>query len=527
MKQYALLIFLMFSGVSLFAQMDIFQPPTASAFSQGGALTAGAEGRMAFYYNPANFGKRDEFTLFSVSVNVFMDQSLTKLLDKLIFSPTSLSDDVLPAALEELGSSLSEVSQWLGDASENELFAAAKGVSDYLKDIDPALAAQFEQLGSGEFDNEQLLRAILAAPIFDEAPDGDSNLTNVIEALSDGIEEAGGKAFDDYNTDWKNDINKTVRNARDILAGGKAQIGVYGNISYTGKITDDGFGLGLGFFTSLNASMNGDNLLAGKARFMNYVTFAGGVSFPIGPVNLGVQVRPTILGYVDINPLDLLSSENPDLASFLTNSYYTGFYLGLDAGLSWDVFDDGFLTLGAVLKDILPLTIQWSGFSNIDTFLASIQNSSDIEGDVPVSDNTALYQIPPLKFNIGAQILLDIDEPGWEWFGQLKISADVHDLFGFIRYIDYNPVFGDVITFGEQYDLLNYIRFGTELQLFGEILNVRAGFGGGFLSAGLGLNLAIFELNAGVGLSDLKANYEGGDLEFRQIGWSVEAVVRL
>lgn len=521
-------------GTLVFAQVDILRPQHPLSFSRGEALTAGAQGMMAFFYNPAAFAEKNEFNVSS-ALHVSIDSQLAELLVDLVTSSgTSLYGDAgsLPTELQDLVESLVDVGSWLQEADPNELKAGALKVGEYLENTNPVRSNQFDAGGSGEvpLSPESLLIAVLNSQIVEEDQNGDSTLTNLIAAIDEGVEETGGTSFEEFNREndgpenWKSVLNAAVRKAKDVLPGGEAHIGIATSISYTGDL-GGGLGLGIGLFANLDGVMKGANFLASRGRLYNTITLAGGVSVPLGPVSVGLMVRPTLIGYTNINPLDVISKGSADVGNLLSNAYYSGIYFGVDAGVLWDVFDDNFLTLGATVKDLLPIPIQWTSTNNAVDYVAGL-SAFQLLGPNRVSNPENLYQPPPLKVNLGAQLLFQSNEEFWSWLGAFKLNLDVHDLFGFIRHLDYNLIASDIVTYGTGYEIFNFVRLGAEATLLGDILSARIGFGGGFLSFGTGLHLGPFATNIGFGLSDLKADYTGGELRFKQVAVNIEVALR-
>lgn len=310
-KQGIFLLLLIFMGTLVFAQVDILRPQHPLSFSRGEALTAGAQGMMAFFYNPAAFAEKNEFNV-STALHVSIDSQLAKLLGDLITSSgTSLYGEAgaLPDQLQDLVESLVDIGSWLQEADVNGLKSGARKVGEYLETINPRRSDQFDEGGSGAvpLSPESLLIAVLNSQIVEEGQGGHSTLTNLIDAIDEGVEETGGTSFEEFNRandgpeNWRSVLDAAVEKAKDVLPGGEAHIGLAASVSYTGAITE-GLGIGVGLFANLDGVMKGANFLASRGRLYNTITLAGGVSIPLGPLSVGLTVRPTLIGYTNINP---------------------------------------------------------------------------------------------------------------------------------------------------------------------------------------------------------------------------------
>lgn len=550
MKKTVLLItaFLMVSGAA-FAQLDPFMPPNPITFAQGGAFTANAEGMNSFFYNPAGFRhEKGELTLTSVGVYAMLDRAILDLAGALLggdsgeasFS-TRQSESELPAELQGLGlegvfTEVESVSTWLEDVNTADPEAGDAAISaalDQIATMDPSLADDISELQTAiengeEVSPEQLAGAIISSPIFEEGESGNSNLTEIIKAMDEAATEESDKngtsvptADESLGEGWEDSVDAAVAEAKKSIPSGQMRFGALAGIAYSGN------GLGIGLFVNVDGTFNGDTILSTRGRVLSSVAAVGGLSLPIGPFSVGAQLRPTILGYADVNPSQILmqqlgggsESEEMDIASIVGGAVYSGLYIGLDAGALYDL---GPFTFGVAVKDLLPIPVQWSSHEGVEQYWAALISGKFLGGD-KVTDASDLYQIPPMKVNVGAQFNPDLGP--LSWIVDPRVNVDIHDLFGFLRYINEEGVQKDKATYGTSYNFVERLHVGAEAAFLGGLASVRGGFYGDFLSAGLGIHLLFLDINAGVGLSQLEKN-EAGEWAFKQLGASVEFAVR-
>ena len=553
MKKTILVIFIFLIGSSVFAQLDLFMPPHPITFGMGGAFTADPAGITSFFYNPAGFASEEgEMTITSATVYALFDPALVPLIEKLlngavaIPSPTTSARQspptppgggipggfagLLPEGLLDLANQLSGVSNWLNELEGAEKTAATSAAVRQLIELDEGLADLLPDPDNaeeiGNLDQQALIEAFVDSPILEENEETqNSNLVEILDAMNEAAaaaaaEEGRAGDYEDIGdslgttdgTDWKTSLNSTVKKSRESMPGGSIRLGGLVSVAYAGN------GFGVGLFVGADAPLNGKTLLSTKGRVVTNISLAGGFAIPIGPFTIGAQIRPMLLGYTDINPIQALLKKDPAL--LIQGTVYTGIYVGVDVGALLDLSP---FTLGLAIKDILPLPVQWSSYNGFTEYLTGLSQFQPLgTGTVSAEEQKTLYQIPPLKVNFGVKFHPDFATDVIDW----KINADIQDVFGFIRYLEYNPHTGDKATLGDGYDFLDYLHVGTELSFLDGLAAVRAGFGDGFLSAGLGLDLWILDINVAGGLSDLRENAQG-NLEFKQAGFSIEVALRL
>lgn len=520
MSKYKIFIgvLLLLPGI-LFAQADPFLPPTPVAVGQGGAFTANAEGMNAFFYNPAGFARDGEFTLLSVTPWAFMDKSLLDFLIKTFDLASgeepagSVSRQLDPGTLEQFGLSeddltgLEDIAAWGGKLTPEQQEAAVKSVAEsedlktQLKDagLPEDTFSKLLEDPSGEISDEalsEILVTVLSNPTI---------MTTALEAASDGAESEGADELDTSSAQALADKLDPAKNPK--IPSGNLRAGAQVALGYVGH------GFGLGAFVTADAQFRGKNLFGTKGRILNTVTLAAGLAFPIGPITLGAQVRPTFMGYSNVNPSSLISSLSgggePDLQA-LIGDVYTGFRIGVDVGALWDI---GPFTLGAAIKDILPFKLQQATKYTGEEYLSLLTAGElPLNTGAPVPDEE-LYDVPPFKLNVGASFHPDLG--ALSVLFDPRISVDVRDLIGIIRagnddaYLD--PTVWDFLNIGAEVKILRFASF-------------RAGMYDGYLTAGVGAHLLFLDINAAIAVSGLNTDLE--PVQFKNIGFTLETAIR-
>ncbi len=529
MKKLLILIVLVMAGSMLFAQLDPFMPPNPITFAQGGAFTAYAEGMNAFFYNPAGFRQeRGELTLTSIGVYALIDESLLELAMNLNASPSiSSRQSEVPAGLEGfegLIDNVEDVGDWLGTLDTAGQDAAITAALDQIKTLDPELSDLVDQVqadidAGAEPNIDAILPVLLESPILEEQAGGSSGLTSIIQAMDD----ASGSGYTTYyatnNPDdtngWQDNVDSSVSAAKDSIPSGEMRFGALAGVAWSGN------GLGFGLFVNADGTFKGETILSTKGRIINSITLVGGLSLPVGPFSIGAQIRPTILGYTDINPAVVLASlaggenQDVDIMSLFGNTVYTGLYLGLDAGALYDL---GPFTFGVAIKDLLPIPVRWSSYEGIEEYTQGL-SGGNFFGPGELDEGTRVYQVPPLKINVGAQFNPNLGP--LNWIVDPRVNVDIHDLLGFLRYINEDR---DQATLGESYNIIERLRVGAQAAFLGGLATARAGFYGDYLNAGIGVHLLFLDVNAGVGLSQLEETDDG--FAFQQLGVTFEAAIR-
>lgn len=528
MKKIIIIIVLVLScSLSAFAQLDPFNPPNAMTMAQGGAFTAVATGYNAFYYNPAGFARKSEFTLMSMDVYGIMDRTLYEMMSDSLkqysgsskglgtsssartFDPNSIITDAQTAALTTaattIGGYLSSPTNSAATTAEFNALAAQ-----------PAYAAIFASSGttmtSPPSDINELMP--LLAPLLASDP---ALAQSFLTQLVNGVFAVTGDPPPTASVQVVNDTMQSISdNLKDQFPSGNLKAGATVGIGYLGK------GFALGLFTQVDAGIytpEGKSILSATGRVTNTITLLGGLGFNLWDgFSLGFSVRPTIIGYANISPIDIMAQVVPGLggtqsgdmfSTIFSNGIYKGFYVGVDVGALWDV---GPFTFGLVVKDLIPYQLTYSRYDNPMFYWQDLGNFKSAQA---VSDS---YQVPWGKINLGFSWHPDLGN-----LSKLidpRISVDLHDALGFLRYSD-----TDIHNTLHKWNWLDLINVGAEVNLFG-FMALRGGFNQGAWTAGLGLRLFVLDINTA-----FSARYKDGFSslsDFSEVGFSFEiALLRL
>ena len=469
MKKVIIVVVLLACSISSFAQLDPFNPPNALTMAQGGAFTAVATGYNAFYYNPAGFARKSEFTLLSMDVYGVMDRTLYELMSDTLkqYSGTSKGLNLSSNARTfDPGSVISS-------SQANALTASASVVGTYLSApgnsaattaaynnlaAQPAYAALFAASGttmsSAPSDINELMP--LLAPLLASDPAlAQAFLSQLVTAVATAT---GSTApMTDVQT-----INNTMQSISDNLKAqfpsGNMNVGASVGIGYLGK------GFALGLFTQVDAGIytpQGKSLLAASGRVTNTITLLGGLGFNLSDkFSVGVSLRPTIIGYANISPIDIMAQVVPGLggtqsgdifSTILSNGIYKGFYVGIDIGALWDV---GPFTFGVALKDLIPYQLTYAHYTDPMMYFQDLGN---FKGSQLVANS---YQVPWGKLNLGVSWHPDLGTTSK--IIDPRISLDLHDVLGFLRYSDV-----DIQNSLHKWQWLDLINIGAEINFLG------------------------------------------------------------
>lgn len=266
-----------------------------------------------------------------------------------------------------------------------------------------------------------------------------------------------------------------------------------------------GHGFGFGIISTLDMMFpQADNIIALNGDVTLTTAFVGGYAhkFDLGPFGLsvGADVRPMWrIKARDINIDAVMSiagiggTGEVDLASI---DILTGFAIGFDAGaiLEWKL-----LSFGLSLRDIGHTRYMYQQTNGVDI-------QSDPFSGTELAD---LEYVTPMTMRIGLGIHPDL--------GNLRkiIDPKVH-----VEYVIPMIDAANVASYEESSFWVN-LHAGAEVKLL-SFLSVRAGYSSGYLSAGIGLDLFIAELNAALYSQETGSN-SGSN---QQMGASVELAFR-
>lgn len=290
--------------------------------------------------------------------------------------------------------------------------------------------------------------------------------------LTGPIFDIAGIALDASSGNGASDLI-TSPGFQDLMNGLYSQITVLGPISF-GYV---GRGLGFGFFNTSNIIIANEKPLTITAYMSERLTLSGGYAFPVPfregskhSLNIGVLLKGIMEGQVEVDKSFL---EFPTLFSSLSPAIIT---------------DEPFHFINAIGFDLGVLysydNILHFGLTGIDAFTPAMINTYStlnafIEGSETPDVSNSIY---PAKVNFGFMYTPKLGNLG-RVFSSLKLLVDYHDIFDFL------------IKPSEARNPLLHIGIGTEIGLL-EILSIRLGMYQALFSAGLGLDLHFFTLNA-------------------------------
>ena len=252
----------------------------------------------------------------------------------------------------------------------------------------------------------------------------------------------------------------------DLLQGLYAGMDLLGPLSF-GYV---GEGLGFGIYTNTYSSVAASGPLTLAADIGAEIILVGGYAmrFPLPEAHLldaGMVLKGTFKGELSFeeSALNIMSLSLDTLQTEEFN-FITG--IGVDLGLRYSY--KNMLTFGLVGRDLYSPTIR-NVYTNINDFALGVNPGSQLTGTVPFA------------LDFGAMFSPDFESKNL-FISDVKIYLDYSDILDFWLYpeLSVNPI-------------LN-IGFGTEISML-SILDVRAGFYQGLLSAGLGLDLHYFKMN--------------------------------
>jgi len=480
---------LLLTAASLSAQpFDPFQPANPIVMGRGGSFTATASGYNSFFFNPAGFARDGELTLASANAWAFMDRDLVSLAQDfagqgLSFLP--LASTVAPRAIDQ---------------------AAFQGLEEYFSELQTWVE---DADGAG---------ADLQAIIIDATGDTSIDITNQSD-LADIISSAGAEdvmallnAVEQSAADAGYPLPFTMDELEALLADalpkGYLRLGAMAGTGYLGN------GIGLGLFINAEGTIDGTNVLQAHGTAFNTITFVGGLGLSFGNLDLGLAIRPTIFGYSQIAAAPIMSSLLAggaiDIASVFNNAVYFGSGLAVDAG---GVYQLGPFSFGIAVKDLLGTRIAYRS-SSFDAYTHALIAASLPIGTELTSEEAADAWTIPMKINVGAEFHPDLGVMSFLF--DPSVSVDLLDLSLALRTIRS----GEKVTPDQIVSMLN---FGGEVNLL-RFLSVRGGYYGGYLSAGVGLDIFLADIEAAIagdfGRDDV------GNWGFSNVGGAVEVAFR-
>lgn len=259
--------------------------------------------------------------------------------------------------------------------------------------------------------------------------------------------------------------------------GGGSSLG----IGYIG----DGFALGMAFI--LDSSLWGPTMLGATGDLTATLGFIGGYSVPFEvmgvTVHVGADIRPMIRMHTPITNsvavqfVTALANGGDLAAPFNSAATFYGSAIGIDLGLIAEV---GWFSFGLSIRDLggTSFTYSTNTFGSVTGTLAS-------QGRFPTGSSVADTYVIPMDVGVG--IAFHPDLGNFRYFVDPIISMDFRDLFGAI---DGSAIVWTLLHAGAQIKLMNLFTF-------------RAGLNQGYLTAGAGVKLWIFDVNMAVFTQEL------------------------
>jgi len=481
-------LMLVCSGMLFGQTLDPFAPENPSVMGRGGSFTATANGYNSFFTNPAGFAGEGEFTVASANTWAFMDDALVGLVTDLLTGNSAIpsagsSSD--PAAFESLSDSFTALSDWVADE-------------------DPAVMEDILQTAAGDtgitFSSEDDFSTFLATA-------GAEDLVGFLEAV-DAAAEANGASI--YGTAGYPDttVDDLVAAVDAALPRGRLRVGAQIGLGYAGN------GIGVGLFANAEASFDGSNILQASGIAYNTITFVGGLGLSFGALDLGISVRPMVFGYsrASAGPIvgSFLSGGTVDYTAMFDGAVFYGSGLGVDVGA---LFHLGPFTLGASVRDLLGTRILYRKSSFDEYFQALLEASLPAGSELSAEQERGAISFP-MKVNLGFEFHPDLGVLSFLF--DPSVSVDLLDVTSAVR----SWQAGQAVTGDQLVDMLN---FGGQVRLL-RFMTVQAGYYGGFLSAGLGMEILMLQINTAVA-GDFGFD-DAGSLGFTEVGGSIEIGIR-
>jgi hypothetical protein len=237
-----------------------------------------------------------------------------------------------------------------------------------------------------------------------------------------------------------------------------------------------GNGLGFGFFNSSGVTFSTVGTVPTiTAQVGEDLQFVGGYAFRIplpavmnSTLDIGLSVRAFARGSVELSEsiVSFLSLLSAPITSFLMSQPFNldvGF--GVDTGIRYSWND--VISVGIVSRNLYAPVMR-NGYATVTSFLSSGTPTMSY-GTLPIDLSAGLLYSPRLGF-------LE------DYMTGLKFMLDYRDILDFLTHpaTSSNPVL--------------HLGLGMEAVLL-QILSLRGGFGQGYFSAGLGIDLAAFTFN--------------------------------
>ena len=269
----------------------------------------------------------------------------------------------------------------------------------------------------------------------------------------------------------------------DQVTTGGVGIGASAGIGYVGN------GLGLGTVLIVDSLLNGSSLLGASGNMTGTIGFIGGLSVPFDvlgfKIHVGGDVRPMIRVHVPISNtvavgmLSALITNSDVFAAMNSASALYGVGIGLDVGT---IAELGWFTAGLSIRDLAGTQFRYSSstFSVLESSL--LTNAEFPTSGTSTSTNT--YTIP---MDVAVGVGLHPDMGTFNNVLDPSINVDLHNVIGVLSGQD---------------SVWTQLHLGAELR-FLSFLTLRGGLDEGYLTAGLGIKIAVLDLNFAVFTQEL------------------------
>jgi hypothetical protein len=506
----------------------MIQPPVSPinpiVLGQGGSFTANARGYYSLYLNPAGLAMGDrsfEITPLTVDIYGFTDRSV---IDYVV----NIEENI--AAIEEAFANLENLPmarQTDGtDGIDNEFLQellASMGGED-LGPIGGMLEGIDEQW---VIDNEEYLREA-AVDLGIPADTIPTDLVNIdpdeLLAMQDYLES---EEFQDIinDPDFEDKVTQAALNlvvktglADDILEElniplpqGNIRVGAH--IGALGILVK-GFGFGIGI--NGDAFVRFDGLRNTGGSITATVMATVGYAHKIGDfLSIGLTARPMYRVFAPISVSDILmeSIMGETMGALAGVNVYYGFGIGFDAGA---ILSLGPLNIGVVLRDIAGTRFFYSE-AMLAEFADSVQTGEGFpEGTKYQVEGS--YPYIPMDLAVGVQL-----RPTSEKLKKF-VDPEIHlELRNTIAAIQKAVRAKNDPDYVYDYNFLETLHIGGNVK-FLSFLNVAAGFTGGLVNVGLGIDMFVAELNlAGF----FKVSDVANQFGYADYGASVEFAIRI
>ena len=250
--------------------------------------------------------------------------------------------------------------------------------------------------------------------------------------------------------------------------------GIYAGLDLLGPISFGyvGEGLGFGIYSNSYSTISSSVPLIVKADIGSELVLSGGyamrIPLPLPDVNqldVGMLLKGTFRGELTFEE-SALNIMNVGLNTLTSKPF--NFITGIGVDLGFRYTFKNMLTFGLVGRDLYSPSLH-NIYNNINDFSSGVSPSQTLNGIVPFS------------LDMGVMYSPDLESKNF-FISDLNIYLDYYDILDFWLYPESatNP--------------LLHLGFGTQVSML-SILDVRAGFYQGLLTAGLGLDLYYFKLN--------------------------------